>query len=1518
MNRFFLALITLICLSAQLNAQKLEKFSEDPAAFMVELEDMMTASKNQRLEETFYNFQASFLGGNFSEEEKAGVIKTSNGMLANGLRANPHFNDFLGGLTALKNRPGAVELLQQWLDVLDQMIAAMAVEKAKPIKSYLEFSTDFFLNKTLRNSPKGGTTWLADSDEFELAYEAGEAVIKYQQTDIKAKRLNDSITIEKTSGIFLPNERVWKGKGGKVDWSRYEYDKNIYTELGDYEIEVIQSLYVSDNARMHHPVYFGNKVVEGSFTDKLGDYSAEKGGSYPRFESREKALDINNVGEGVKLLGGFRLYGTTVYGYGDKQNKSQIVITNGRGRTILKGKSEQFTIRKGEQISGSNVATNLYYGKDSINHPSVNLRYDINKQKIQLVRGDRGSDRNPFYDSYRDFNISTENIDVYIDTDSLIIGKPTVSIARKGPVEFESLQFFNPGDYQRIQNIATANPLAIMKATVEQEGTNFINANLLASRINSKFTVKNIESLLYDLVAKGFVNYDPDEQIIEVKQKVIHFVDADREFVDFDHLKIVSDTRGINAAMKMGGLDMVVNGVERVILSRKNRVAIKPLGNQLLMKKVRNFDADGKIFAGFTTLEGKDFHFDYENFNIRGDSIRFFDLFVPTGGLDKNQQPVAYSIGSRIEHASGVLLIDAPNNKSGKEDIEMFPSFQSKDKSYVFYHRDSTQNFAYKQDSFYFELVPFSLNKLDKISAGALKFQGTLFSADIFPDIKETILLREDQSLGFIHETTEKGLPVYTGKGDYKGEVDLSNAGLLGRGQLKYLGATIDSEDIIFKPKQMTGSADQFKLQENRKSDPEVPNAEGIDVTINWKPYRDSMYIRSKEAAFKLFNDDNHTLDGTLILTPGGLKADGLLDWDKASMRSELLSFGGYSVKADTTNLSIKSFDSDELALKTSNVKGEVDFEKQLGNFLANDDFLITELPYNRYITSMNEFAWDMKGGTIQFKSDPNKIGVFTSVHPDQDSLKFQGKDAFYDINSSELAISGVPYIVAADAFVYPDSGMVNIQKGGLMSRLENAKIVADTVNQYHVINKATVEVMGRKFYTASGFYEYNIPGKDQEIELQNIVGQRVGKGSRAEKRVVTRATGTISEEMGFSIDQKTSFQGTISLNAESKTLKFDGFARLEAEKLPTNPWFTISCEGDRKDLVIQYDKPKSIDGQPVQTGLYLSRENARIYPRVMMPLHFRKDRPIFPATGVFKYDEKKDEFLFGDSTKVISQNETGNIFTFKNRDGSVNAEGKFNICSEIEFIKVDAAGIGQTKFHPPEPVVDPNMIALDDTISTVPQAAPEFPVTAELMTGIQLIVPDQLMKIMVNDFNASSFDARIISYLTDIGFYRKAAFEIFPNNKDVQTAVNGMSSGYFDVPKKFNPYTFLFSRLKLKWDPDYQSFVTTEKSTGLATLNGENINRKVEAYIEFKMPSNNDDRLYIYIKSPSELYYFFGYRQGILNVVSNNPAFMEELRGLKGSEKVTKMGDGKTYEIQEVEPGTAQRFLRRIQAAKD
>ena len=165
------------------------------------------------------------------------------------------------------------------------------------------------------------------------------------------------------------------------------------------------------------------------------------------------------------------------------------------------------------------------------------------------------------------------------------------------------------------------------------------------------------------------------------------------------------------------------------------------------------------------------------------------------------------------------------------------------------------------------------------------------------------------------------------------------------------------------------------------------------------------------------------------------------------------------------------------------------------------------------------------------------------------------------------------------------------------MTTLESARIVADTLNQNHVINKATVKIESRNSYTAKGFYEYNLPSKEQEIEFQDIVGRPVGGSGFSNKgaRVLTTATGEVKAEDKFFIDQKTAFQGTISLTADSKNLDFNGFARLEADKLPERHWFSIKSKGDKKDLVIQYDKPTSDEGFWLYTGLFLSKQTADI-----------------------------------------------------------------------------------------------------------------------------------------------------------------------------------------------------------------------------------------------------------------------------------------------------------------------------------
>ncbi|MAT56118.1 MAG: hypothetical protein CMN32_16735 [Saprospirales bacterium] len=1505
--RIFSFFAILFLLSQVSQAQRLEAFSEGQNKYLEELKTYMTASKNSKMEDLYETFEKNVKSGVFSPEEVEQTRLTGNLMLGLRMTANPYFTRYLEVLTVIKNAENGAERFASWHQVLDSMLVNVENRKVKPVSDFLEFSFNFF-DKNAIDYSKVGTIWLADATDYKLVFEEKEPRLIYDELNLIATRKEDSIVIKNTSGVFYPFEQIWRGKGGVVTWERFGLDPEVHAELGAYEIETKKSLYEVQEAKMHYPLFFGNKPVEGKFADKLVSQNLATGGSYPRFESKEELIEIRNIGEGIGLKAGFRLEGTTVYGFGNGDAKAVFDLRNKAGDLVFRGRSRLFTVRREERLTGEGVEATVYFEQDSIYHPSVNVRFDIPQRSLQLTRGNRGSDRNPFYSSFHNINVDVDRIDFLIDKDSIYFNKQGLGYnKREVPVVFESLNYFEESDYRRLQNIATTNPIALLKIAYEETGERVFDADRLARKLNPNFSVENINSLLYDLVSKGFVNYDAEKQQVELKDKVFLYADASQKKVDYDNLKIISETKETNAEFDLVNQIMQINGVTSIELSATQRVGLRPFGNSIRMRRNRDFDFDGRLFAGFTAFSGKDFHFEYDKFQVVMDSVRFFDVFLPTGEVSKNGQPVANSIGSRIEHLTGVLLIDAPNNKSGKDDIEIFPNLESKESSYVFYDYEGTKGGAYTRDSFYFKLDPFSLKRLDKIRASDLEFDGEMVSAGIFPVFREKLLLQEDTSLGFITNTPAGGFPTYQGKGNFKGEISLSNKGFLGSGTLSYLGAVVHSEDLVFMPKQLTGSAKEFNLAETRTAELEVPKAHGVDVQIDWQPYLDSMYVTSKEAPFELFQEGLHTLKGTLILTPGGLKARGLFDWEKASMSSDLFSFGHFSAHADTTDLKIKAFNSDELALTTSDLKGDVDFVEQKGTFKANQEFLTTTLPYNQYETSFNEFDWDMKAETVTFKTLEDKLGSFLSIHPDQDSLVFQGKSAMYDLKTNLLQIGGVPYIVASDAFIYPENGEVEVQPGAVITELKNARIIADTVNKYHVINRATVKVLGRKEYRASGFYEYNIGDKKQEIEFAEIIGTRVGEGSRSEKRSVTRAIGEIKESEQFYIDHKTLFQGTITLAADKPQLGFQGFAKFESKTLPTKHWFSVNFEGDKNDLVISYDTPLNPDGEQLHTGLFLSKETASTYPRVMSPLYFRKDRPVLPVTGVVQYDEKKDQFIFGDSLKVLGGPTVykGNKLVYDNRTGKIDMEGRFNLGSALKNCSVAAAGVAETTFG--ETIVD----------TLMGTSAMSSETNAELMLGITLNVPDNLVKIMLQDFQSSTFDSKPIVFAKDMPFYRRTVSELFAANDEMKQVVDGISTGSLVIPKKENPFTVLFDKVPMTWDRDYQSFVSTTEKIGLMSVGGETVNSEVEAYIEVKMPTNDDDRLYFYIKSPSQLYYFFGYKQGILNIFSNNTRFMEELLGMKAKDLITKTPDGEIYEIAPVEEGTARAFLNRIKAVQ-
>ncbi len=1495
--RILTTLILTLFLFTSVQAQRLKEFSANKMEFYQQLEDYMTTSKRKVMEETFENFGSKFQAGSFSAEEQDSIMARSNEMLQLRMKASPYFKNYLISLTHIKSFANGTSRFKEWDQVLSAMIKDVKGGKLKPISKFLEFSTVLFKEYALKFSDKGGVNWKVLGDSLQIAYDNQQPQILFQKVNLLATRKQDSILIENTGGIFYPLENKWVGKSGRAGWQRHGLDRDHYAQFKDYEIDMASTSYKANDAIIYLPSLFKDEALTGTFEDKLisGSYK-----SFPRFTSTRGIAEMKGIGEGIQFFGQFGLEGLNLTGLGTEEENARLLISDKKGTLRMQGNAKSFTIKKGEVIYGKEVEMSIYVGKDSIYHPSINFRFNIEDRIAEFTRGEKSNDRNDFSSSYHQIDIDTDKMLWYFDKDSLVISEKAKAIGSEVEKRnyYSSKEYFSEKEYRRLQAVSSVNPLSTLKVLSDMEGSRRVDAGIYAKRLNSRYSIENIQSLLYDMVSKGFIQYDQESEMIDVYDKVYLYADAKQNKIDYDNLRIISETNKTSGILNTADNTLEVNGIKFIEFSESQMVATKTDSSRITMLENRNIDFDGKIYASLGIFQGTNFHFEYDKFQIKMDSIATLDLFEQTDKKDKNGNPLPKAIASRLQNLSGVLLIDAPSNKSGKEDINIFPSFQSKSSSYVYYDAPDHLDSIYNREDFNFELKDFSLNALDKLTRDDMKFKGKMKSSGIFPEFEETLTLQPDESLGFVTQTPSGGYPIYGDKGRYTGEISLNNAGFTGMGKLNYLSAEISSDDLVFMPNLMTGSADQFSLLQNKSAN--IPTVLGGDIKFALNPYSDSLEIRTKGEPFKIYQEGDRNFSGTLVLTPEGLRGNGDLTWDRAIVNSKYFNFGTNSAQSDTMELSIWAIDAEDFAISTDDLNGFVDFDKQLGKFKSNKDTSYTTLPYNQYVTTMNEFTWDMAQENITFASGA-ELADFISIHPNQDSLIFSGNTAYYDIKESKLNIGGVPFVKSCDAFIYPDKGRVFVQSGGVIDEFENAKIVADTANQNHIINRAKVRVIGRKDYKAEGYYEYNIGPHQQEIFLSDIVGARIGKGKRSRKATETRAGGVIDPEETFYIDHKTQFRGDISLKSSNVNLKFDGYAKFDAPKMGEPEWFTINSEGDKKDLTIGFKTPRNYAGDKLYTGFYLSRQNVRIYPRVLMPIYSRKDRKILPVTGVFKFDEDKDEFIFGDSTKIIQKLPRGNKLVFSNKTGKVKGEGLLNVCSKLDYVKVKAAGTIETKF------INPN-----DTTDIDPL------VSANMIAGIDMIIPENCIRFLVNDIQSSSFDAKDVIYALKEPFYTAALAEFIRDTTSLKQALTSMKTQTLVMPPKYKHHTFLFTDLPLKWDPDYQSFVSSKNLAGLGGIGKTMLNKMIECYVEFKMPSNGDDRVYIYFKSPSGYFYFFSYRGGIMGAVSDNTRFNDILRNLKGKEALIKMPDGNNYEIQNLEPNTATRFLARAKAAME
>jgi hypothetical protein len=104
-------------------------------------------------------------------------------------------------------------------------------------------------------------------------------------------------------------------------------------------------------------------------------------------------------------------------------------------------------------------------------------------------------------------------------------------------------------------------------------------------------------------------------------------------------------------------------------------------------------------------------------------------------------------------------------------------------------------------------------------------------------------------------------------------------------------------------------------------------------------------------------------------------------------------------------------------------------------------------------------------------------------------------------------------------------------------------------------------------------------------------------------------------------------------------------------------------------------------------------------------------------------------------------------------------------------------------------------------------------------------------------------------------------------------------------LPEGIN-YTLLLSQLKLNWNSRSSTFVSYG-DIGVFSIGDEVVNRMVPGYVEIERKPSGFGQVNIYIEIPDGDWYYFSYRNYIMQAISSNEGFNNEILNLKPEKRI-------------------------------
>jgi hypothetical protein len=402
--------------------------------------------------------------------------------------------------------------------------------------------------------------------------------------------------------------------------------------------------------------------------------------------------------------------------------------------------------------------------------------------------------------------------------------------------------------------------------------------------------------------------------------------------------------------------------------------------------------------------------------------------------------------------------------------------------------------------------------------------------------------------------------------------------------------------------------------------------------------------------------------------------------------------------------------------------------------------------------------------------------------------------------------------------------------------------------------------------YTGRGMLDYiDRDGKREKIEFHSI---RVDSSSQ------TVASGTVADSSYFNLSPEFQFRGDITVNAARKELNFDGGFRPISECLhKLKPeWIRFNANINPSGIMIPIDaQPANMLSEKMALALEFSTSEASIYPAFFMRRNSFSDSAMAVASGILTYNVPTTEFRIADTAKLRDLSLPGNFISLNQTLCRMRGDGRLSLGVNGGPLELETYG---TMDH----------YLINDSTNAHIALAMDFPFS------------DNAMQKLSNDLTSSNLNGLTIEKTPF-----NEALQLILDSKEMERFKNELSlTGRLRKFPDQLERTIFFGDINMHWDTTSRSWLSAGP-IGIATIGKNQVYRYVNGMMEFTKKKNGDE-FTIYLQLTGQDWYFFNYRNNILQALSSDLTYNDMIINARKSKseqnKASKKARGFTYTI--------------------